>query len=80
MGRANIRLEPRRVFHHADTVVVEQRAQWHSADTGGVISSQTVSSVFVVRNSRVNRVVRYPRIADALDATDLDESHETSSN
>ena len=26
MGRANIRLEPRRVFHHADTVVVEQLA------------------------------------------------------
>ena len=27
VGRANIRLEPRRVFHKADTVVVEQKAQ-----------------------------------------------------
>jgi hypothetical protein len=27
VDRANIRLEPRRVFHHADTVVVEQWAQ-----------------------------------------------------
>lgn len=76
----NIRLEPRRVFHHADTVVVEQRAQWHSADAGRVISSQTVSSFFVVRDGRVNRVVRYPDIADALDAAHLDESHEKQSN
>jgi hypothetical protein len=43
VDRANIRLEPRRIFHHADTVVVEQRAQWRSTDTGRAISSQTVA-------------------------------------
>ena len=80
VDRANIRLEPRRIFHHADTVVVEQRAQWHSIDTGRAISSQTVGSVFVVRDGRVNRVVRYPDIANALDAAHLDESHEKKSN
>ena len=80
VDRANIRLEPRRVFHHADTVVVEQWAQWYSTDTGQVIGSQTVGSVFVVRDGRVTRVVRYPDLADALDATDLDESHENKSN
>jgi ketosteroid isomerase-like protein len=80
VDRANIRLEPRRVFHHADTVVVEQWAQWHCTETGRVVSSQTVGSVFVVRDGRVNRVVRYPGIADALAATDLDESHEKKSN
>ena len=78
--RANIRLEPRRVFHHADTVVVEQRAQWRSSDTGGVIGDQTVGSVFVVRDGRVTRMVRYPNLEGALDATDLDESHEKKSN
>ena len=78
--RANIRLEPRRVFHHADTVVVEQWAQWRSSDTGGVIGDQTVGSVFVVRDGRVTRVVRYPNLENALGATDLDESHEKKSN
>jgi hypothetical protein len=39
-----------------------------------------VGSVFVVRDGQVNRVVRYPGIADALAATDLDESHEKKSN
>lgn len=78
--RANIRLEPQRIFHHADTVVVEQRAQWRSTDTRRVIDGQIVGSVFVVRDGRVNRVVRYPDLADALSATDLDESHEKKSN
>ena len=78
--RANIRLEPRRVFHHADKVVVEQWAQWRSTDTGRVIRGQTVGSVFVVRDGRITRVMRYPDLADALNATDLDESHEKKSN
>jgi ketosteroid isomerase-like protein len=80
VDRANIRLEPRRIFHHADTVVVEQWAQWHSTDTGHVIGGQTVGSVFVVRDGQVKRVMRYPALADALDATNLDESHEKKSN
>jgi ketosteroid isomerase-like protein len=80
VDRANVSLEPQRIFHHADTVIVEQWAQWRSADTGRVISSQTVGSVFVVRDGQVTRVVRYPDLADALGATDLDESHEKKSN
>ena len=36
VSRANICLEPRRVFHRADTVVVEQRAEWRAAATGKV--------------------------------------------
>ncbi len=80
VNRANIRLEPQRIFHHADTVIVEQWAQWHSTDTGQVIGGQTVCSVFVVRDGRVTRVMRYPDLADALDAAHLDESHEKKSN
>jgi ketosteroid isomerase-like protein len=75
VDRANIRLEPRRIFHHADTVVVEQWARWHSTDT-----RQTVGSVFVVRDSLITRVVRYLDLAAALDAAHLDESHEKNSN
>ena len=80
VSRANVSLEPRRVFHHADTVIVEQWAKWRSADTGQITGSQTASSVFVVRDGRIARVVRYPDLADALSATGLDESHETSSD
>ena len=80
VDRANIRLKLRRIFQHADTVVVEQWAQWRSTDTGQVIGSQTVGSVFVVRDGRVTRVVRYPELADALGATNLDESYEKKSN
>jgi len=79
VDRAHIRLAPRRVFHHADTVVIEQRADWRSADTGQVTGSQAVSSVFVVRDDRIARVMRYPNLADALSAANLDELHETRS-
>ena len=77
VGRANVRLELRRIFHRTDTVVVEQWAEWPFAKTGEVSGSQAVGSVFVVRDGRITRVVRYPSLADALDAVNLDESHET---
>ena len=80
VDRANIRLEPRRVFHHADTVVVQQWAEWRSADTGRVTDGQIVSSVFVVRDGRVTRIMRYPDLAEALSVTGLNESHDTGSN
>ncbi|MDQ3842213.1 MAG: nuclear transport factor 2 family protein [Actinomycetota bacterium] len=79
VDRANVRLAPRRVFHQADTVVVEQEAEWNSADTGPV-TGQAVTSVFVVRDDRIVRVVRYPDLADALRAVNLDESYEIRSD
>ena len=80
MGRANIHLKTRRVFHQAETVVVEQQAEWRSADGGQVTGSQTVGSVFIVRDDQIVRVVRYPDLASALRAVNLDESHETRSD
>jgi ketosteroid isomerase-like protein len=74
-GRANVRLDPRRVFHEADTVVVEQEAEWRSAEPG---DRQIVASVFVVREGLVTSVVRYLDLAEALDAANLDESRERS--
>ena len=73
VARAGIRIEPRRAFHRAETVVVEGAAQWGDAETGG----QTVGSIFVVRDGRVSRVMRYPDLASALLAAGLDESYET---
>lgn len=79
-GRANIHITPRRVFHRADTVVVEQWAQWRSAETGQLSGSQTLGSVFVVRDYRIARVMRYPSLTDAMSAANVDESHEIRSN
>jgi hypothetical protein len=75
VDRANIRLEPGRTFSEAGTVVVEQGAEWQSADPGHV---QTVASVFVVNDWLVTSVLRYPDLASALRAANLDASHERS--
>jgi ketosteroid isomerase-like protein len=80
MGRANIRLEPRRIFRRADTVVVEQEAEWRSPETGQVTGSRTVASVFVLRDERIFSLLRYDDLADALSTANLDESHEARSD
>ena len=74
--RANIRLEPLRVFHWGDKVVVQQGAEWRSAETGQVIGSQFVASIFAVRDEQVTSVVRYDDLSKALHEANLDESHE----
>jgi ketosteroid isomerase-like protein len=74
--RANIRLEPRRVFHDGETVVVEGEAEWRSPETGEVIGAGTVGFVFVVRDGRVASIVRYDDLAGALSAAGLDEQRE----
>ena len=75
VDRANVRLEPGRTFYEAGTVVVEQGAKWQSADPASV---QTVASVFVVSDGLVTSVVRYPDLASALRAANLDTSYEKS--
>ena len=77
VARAGIHIEPRRIFHREETVVVEGEARWRDAKTGQTTGSQTVGSVFVVQDGRVSRLVRYPDLADALLAAGLNESDET---
>lgn len=77
VGRANIHLERRRVFHKVDTVVVEQRAGWRSTDAGQATGSQTVASLFVVQENQIAKVLRYDDLASALSAGNLGESNET---
>jgi len=76
VGRANIRLDPQRVFRRAETVVVEQAAEWREAGTGVVASHDTVAAVFVVRDERIARLARYPDLAAALAAAGLDGGDE----
>ena len=52
-------------------MVVEQKAQWCSADTGQATGSRTMASVFIVRDGWVMRVVRYPDLANAVHAARL---------
>lgn len=76
VDRANIHLEPRRVFHRSETVVVEQEAEWRSADTQEVAGGQIVASAFAVRDGLVASVLRYDDLAGALRLADFDESDE----
>jgi ketosteroid isomerase-like protein len=75
VDRANIRLTPLRVFHRDDTVVVQQEAEWRSAETGLVTGRQRLASIFVVREGRVASVVRYDDLTNALQKANLHESN-----
>ena len=76
VDRANIRLLPLRVFYQDDTLVVQQAAEWRSAETEEVIGSQTVASVFVVGEDQVTSVSRYDDLTNALQMANLDDSQE----
>ncbi|WP_166396960.1 nuclear transport factor 2 family protein [Rubrobacter marinus] len=76
VARSGVRIEPRRIFHRAGTVVVEGDASWRDAGTGQTTGEQTVGSVFAFRDGRVTRVVRHPDLASALLAAGMDESNE----
>ena len=80
VARAGIRIEPRRIFHRAGTVVVEGEAQWRDAETGQPTGGQTVGSVFAVRDGQISQVLRYSDLASALFATGMDESYEARPN
>jgi hypothetical protein len=76
VDRANVRLDPRRVFRRGSTVVVEQAGQWRSGESGEVIGSQTVASVFAVCDGLVTSLVRYDDLSQALKTASLDQSDE----
>lgn len=78
VDRANIHIQPERMFHDAEKVVMEQRAHWRDAETGETTGSQTVASVFIVRGGKVASVLRYDTLPDALDAAGIDWKNESS--
>ena len=70
LGRAGIRLEPRRWFASQTELVVEQAATWQSPD-GTVTDPEIIASSFTVENALVKRTVRYGSLMDALAAAGL---------
>jgi hypothetical protein len=75
LGRAGIRLEPRRWFASPTELVVEQVATWRGQD-GGVTDPEVIASSFEVENGLVSRTVRYGSLTEALAATGLTLSDE----
>lgn len=65
-GRANVRLWPLRYFARQETVVVEEKGEWISPDTGQVSGSQTVATVYTVRGNLIAKIVRYDSVETAL--------------
>jgi hypothetical protein len=74
VGRANVRLEPLRLFGRGPTVVVEEAATWRDAQTGETTGEATVATVFALDGGLVARIVRHDGLEDALRDADLDRS------
>jgi ketosteroid isomerase-like protein len=76
-GRANVRLYPLRSFQHENRVVVEERGEWQSPDTGEVTGTQTVATHFIVDNrNHITRIMRYDDLVTALQEAGLSEIDE----
>lgn len=76
--QSGIHLQPCRVFHRDDRVVVEQHASWRIAETGQMTEPDLVASAFVVRDDRIVSVIRYPDLETAIEAADLSAEDEAS--
>jgi hypothetical protein len=74
--RAKVHLIPKRYFAHLNTVVAEELGQWHSPETGQIISSQLIASVFAVKDEKIISIVRYDGIKEAFKVTGLGETEE----
>ena len=73
-GRANVRLEPLRLFGRGEAVAVEEAATWRDAQTGETTGEATVATVFVLDGGLVARIVRHDGLEGALRDAGLDRS------
>jgi hypothetical protein len=73
VARAGIRLQPGRLFARARSIVVEETAQWRAED-GQLTAPQAAACGFGISDGQVVSVFRYPDLASALAAAELDES------
>lgn len=75
VARAGMRMQPGRLYGRNGSAVVEESAQWRTAD-GQLTEPQGVACVFGIRDGQVTSIVRFPDVASALAAAGLDESDE----
>lgn len=67
--QSGIQLQPQRVFHRDERVVVGQLASWRAADTREMTEAEPVASAFIVHDDRIMSVIRYPDLVAALEAS-----------
>jgi ketosteroid isomerase-like protein len=80
VGHAGVTMEPQRWFHRDGTVVVEQVARWHDPATGEETSSQTVATVFGIRDGLIASIARYGDLGEAVTSAGLDEADAVTPN
>jgi ketosteroid isomerase-like protein len=73
VARAQIALEPSRIYAGQGTVVAEQNARWR-AEEGRLTEPKVVASIFRVDSGLVTSVLRYPDLPAALAAAGLSEA------
>jgi hypothetical protein len=71
IARAGLRLTSLRAFVHDSSVVIEQRAVWHSVETGEKVSESIIASQFRVQDNRVSQFARYDNLDTALKQSGL---------
>jgi hypothetical protein len=76
VARANVRLEPLRLFQRDQTVVAEQAATWSDAETGKTIGEATVATAFKLDGGLVAGIFRHDGLEETLRDADLDRSDE----
>jgi hypothetical protein len=76
VARANVRLEPLRLFRRDQTVVVEEAATWSDAPSGETVGEATVATVFALDGGLVAGIIRYDGLKEALRGAGLDRSDE----
>ncbi len=76
VGRANVRMEPLRLFQDGRTVVVEESATWRHARAGEKTGEATVATVFVLDGGMVAGIFRHDALEDALQSAGRDGSSE----
>ena len=75
MRHAGATFATRAAYGRGDVVVVAQRGVWRDLATAAVIGEADVATRFVVRDAQVAELERYPDLAAALRAADLDAAH-----
>lgn len=73
VDRADITLTPQRYFLSDDTIIVEEIAVWHESNTGKIIDTAKVASVFVLKNEVITSIQRFDNLTTAFELTGLTE-------
>lgn len=73
--RAKVTLHPEKYYRHKNIILVEELGKWHS-ETGEVVGSHTVFSVFEIVNNKIASIMRYDDLNSALEASGLNKSDE----